>query len=414
MKQRICFAVVTVLSAVLVFGGAFFYGSRLTKVLPQTLDHFCRAVVVDILDTSADDSSADRNVLFTARLLSGEWEDCLVTATQNISAYDPYETVEVRPGDRVILSYGNDGSPEDEWFFSEYLRSDYLIVLSVLFFVVLLIFGKIKGFKTALSLLFTVGALFFVFIPAVLLGRPIYLFTALLGVFLTVMTLLLVNGWTWMTLSSILGCASGIGLSAIILVVSESLIQLTGQLDEQSLYLFFLGIDLKKILYAAIVIGAIGAIMDVAVNISAALHELAVKLDRPTFHDLLASGFTIGRDILGTMTNTLVLAYAGSSLGSVLLIVYYSSFSPLLLFNKELIVSELLQIIVGSLALLLTIPATSVAAAFLFSRKRFHHERTSDESDEDDPMSDALNSLNQKDPQKQEETEVPESTHANF
>lgn len=392
MKHTLCFTLTAVISLLLIVAGTVLFGLPLLREIPSLSGMYVRAVVLSVEET-ADGTSGNTDTVFRALLKSGPDKGTTVTARQNADKSISYETKTVAKNDTVILS-----SPEesglDGWYFVEYVRSDYLIVLAVVFFAALLLFGRMKGLKSALSLLYTVAAIFLVFIPAVLTGQSIYLWTAILGVFITAMTLLLVNGWTELTLSSVLGCLSGISLSAVLIVISEAILHMSGYVDESSIYLSFLVPDMKGILYAAIIIGAIGAIMDVAVNIAAALHELALKTEQPTFSSLLASGFTIGRDILGTMTNTLILAYVGGSMCSVLLVLYYNASSPLQFFNRELIVSEVLQILIGSLALLLTIPASAAISALLFSRPSFQLKKRAEAAEETrDDFTDELNSM---------------------
>ena len=127
-------------------------------------------------------------------------------------------------------------------------------------------------------------------------------------------------------------------------------------------------IDLKAIIFGAIVIGAMGAIMDVAMSISSALYEMREKYAATNFTQLFSSGMTIGRDIMGTMANTLVLAYIGGSLSIVLLLITYSS-SVLDLLNREMVIVEMLQAIVGSMGILLTLPLTAFVAGILYSKK---------------------------------------------
>lgn len=97
--------------------------------------------------------------------------------------------------------------------------------------------------------------------------------------------------------------------------------------------------------------------------------EIAGKIEKPSFSELWKSGLTIGRDIMGTMTNTLILAYIGSSMSTVLLLTAYDH-SLLSLFNKEMIVTEVLQALIGSIGLLFTIPLTSIISAALNHKKR--------------------------------------------
>ena len=157
-------------------------------------------------------------------------------------------------------------------------------------------------------------------------------------------------------------------VAGILSVIMDHLMKLTGYLDEETLYVSLLNetnpIDLKAIIFAAIVIGAMGATMDVAMDITSALFEIKQKVPDISFWHLVQSGFTIGRDIMGTMANTLILAYIGSSLTTVLLYVSYQA-SLTQMLNRELIIVELLQSLCGSIGILCTIPITAFIAAGL-------------------------------------------------
>ena len=143
-------------------------------------------------------------------------------------------------------------------------------------------------------------------------------------------------------------------------------------MDEDALYLMMLNpenpLDIKAVVFAAIIIGAVGAVMDIATDIASALAEIKVQAPDISRTQIIKSGFTIGRDIIGTMSNTLILAYIGSSLSCTLLMVAGNP-SLLLLFNTEMIVVELLQTIAGSFGMLLTIPLTSVVCGVLYGSK---------------------------------------------
>ena len=127
-------------------------------------------------------------------------------------------------------------------------------------------------------------------------------------------------------------------------------------------------LDLKALIFAAIIIGAVGAIMDVSISIAASLAELKEKLPEISMLELWKSGMTISKDIMGTMANTLILAYMGSCLTSVQLMVAYNS-SLLDLFNREMIIVEMLQALVGSMGILLALPLTSLICAALYRGK---------------------------------------------
>jgi uncharacterized membrane protein len=151
----------------------------------------------------------------------------------------------------------------------------------------------------------------------------------------------------------------------------NGLLGITGNVQEDYLLLISLNenfsIDLKAIVWGSILIGSLGAIMDVAMTISSALQELTDNLEEKSFSILFKSGMNIGKDAIGTMTNTLILAYIGGSMATVILIMAYNM-NLLYLFNLEMIVVEVLQAVIGSMGILFAVPITSFSAAYLYSR----------------------------------------------
>ena len=279
---------------------------------------------------------------------------------------------EVKVNKKILLMEVNYFDDAD-YLMTEYARSDSLVVLGLFFIIFLIIFGQKKGVNTILSLVFTCLAIFLVFIPAVLARQNIYLWSIITCSFVIVVTLILINGLSKKTLCSMIGCFTGVLLTAIFTLIMSKVMSLTGIIDEQSYYLQLLDtenpFDLKAIVFSGIVIGAVGAIMDVAVSISASLLEVYEKAkdEDKNFKSLMKSGITIGRDMMGTMSNTLVMAYIGNSLSTTILLLVYSG-SVLELINKEMIITELLQIIVGSFGLLLTIPFTSLICSLFYCK----------------------------------------------
>ena len=240
----------------------------------------------------------------------------------------------------------------------------------VLFCILLLVLGRRNGINTLVSLVFTVLSIFFVFIPAVLNGGNIYSWAISTCIYIIIMTLLIISGFSRKSLAAMIGCTSGVCMAGIITVITTKISHLTGLTSEDSMYLLFLNnenpIDLKAVVFAAIILGAVGAIMDVSMSLSSSLAEMKEQAGGMTSRQLTRSGMVIGRDIMGTMANTLILAYIGSSLSVTLLLAAYNSASPLLLFNTEMILVELLQAVAGSLGILLTIPLTSLVCGLLY------------------------------------------------
>lgn len=323
-------------------------------------------------DLGGENPDTGKDIIFQAKVLSGEDKGTEVMAMQTIDPFTGASLKEVQAGDKVILyRLDNEGS-DNEWVLGEYLRSDSLLIMGIAFLVFLVIFGRFKGFNTIISLAFTCAAIFAVFIPAVLQGFNIYFWSIITCIYIITMSFLIIYGANKKSLSAGIGCLAGILVSGFLTLIMDDVLKLTGLVSEESLYVIRVNpnhpIDLRAIIFAAILIGAIGAIMDVSMSISAALAEFKEKLEYTPFSLIIKSGMAIGRDIMGTMANTLILAYIGSSLSVVLLLVSYNS-SVLELMNKEMIVVEILQALIGSFGILVTIPVTSLLCAYLFSER---------------------------------------------
>lgn len=313
----------------------------------------------------------DRIVLFEAQILSGYRKGEVVTAIQNLDSMYAISQRVVTPGDKVIIYLNqNANAPEIKYMFAEFHRVDFILFLYALFALLLVVLGRRQGINTLISLTFTVVSIFYVFVPAVLNGGNIYSWSVSTGIFITVVPLLINNGASKKSLAAMIGCAAGVCMSGILTVIATKMCHLTGLTTEDSMYLLFLNnenpIDLKAVIFAAIIFGAVGAVMDVAMSLSSSLAELKEQAGHMTGKQIAKSGMVIGRDIMGTMADTLILAYIGSSLSVTLLLAAYNSATPLLLFNTEMILVELLQAVAGSLGILLTIPLTSIVCGFLY------------------------------------------------
>lgn len=255
---------------------------------------------------------------------------------------------------------------------AEAYRLNGLMFLVGFFFIGLLILGKFNGLKTIISLSITCGAIFMLFIPSILSGHNIYLSSILTAIFITLTTLPLVSGYNKKSLAATIGCIGGVIIVGLLTLLMNNLLSLTGLSSQESVLLLqnssaagLPPFDIKGITFASIMLGALGATMDVAISIASSLFELCKEVKDVTFKKALNSGLTIGKDIMGTMTNTLILAYIGSSLTTILLLTMYGG-SLVEILNQEIIATELLQSVAGSIGMLLTIPLTALVASYLY------------------------------------------------
>lgn len=315
----------------------------------------------------------DETIVFRAKVTSGDMKGQTIEAAQTLDYFTAVHLPVVEPGDRILLYSIPGGMAEHEWLMSDYQRFDQILILGAVFVLLVLLIGRWQGVNTLISLALTCLAVFYVFIPAVLAGESIYLWSIATCIYVTFMTLFIVNGVNAKSIGAILGCLAGIVVAAVLTLFFEESMTLTGLLDENSVLLYGLNPDapfnLKAIIFAAIIIGSMGAIMDVSISIAAALEELKEKLPQITFGELFQSGMNISRDIMGTMANTLILAYIGSALAGVLLMVAYNS-AMIDLFNREMIVVECLQALAGSIGILMALPFTALICALLYQSKK--------------------------------------------
>ncbi|NLK45530.1 MAG: YibE/F family protein, partial [Treponema sp.] len=164
----------------------------------------------------------------------------------------------------------------------------------------------------------------------------------------------------------------GVLVAAVLAIIMKNVMFINGYFNNESLYLEALlpagQKNLVAVLFAAVLIGSVGAVMDVSMSLASALFELAISVEDISFKQLVKSGFSIGRDMMGTMANTLILAYIGSSLSFLLVLIAYNS-SFLGLINNQIIAFEIMQAITGSIGILCGIPLTTFIAAALYSIK---------------------------------------------
>ncbi len=380
MKQKIIYVLTVILCVLLLVAGRKYATRNPAVENAGTVTVSEKVKVTAVIDLEYEKSlfpndwemRGENIVLFEGEFMAGYKKGEKELMVQRV---DQLYAVEMRPvseGDKIAVYRNPDEQIDVSYMFAEFNRVNVLWWLVGAFMFLLLLFGRKKGLSTIISLGLTIGAIFLVFVPSVLSYCNIYLWSLMTCVYIIFMTLLIVNGYTRKSLAAIIGCVGGVIVTGSLVKFCDLFLHTTGLVDEDALYLMMLNpenpLDIKAVVFAAIIIGAVGAVMDVAMDIASALAELKSQVPDISATQIVKSGFTIGRDIIGTMANTLILAYIGSCLSCTLLMVAGNP-SLLLLFNTEMIVVELLQTIAGSFGMLLTIPLTSVVCGVLYDSK---------------------------------------------
>lgn len=241
-----------------------------------------------------------------------------------------------------------------------------LLYLLVVFLGGLIIIGGYQGLKTIFTLVLTILGVVKFLLPMILKGYDPILISIFTCAVVIVITLLIISGINKKTLAAIIGTSGGVIIAGFSALFVGSMANLTGLGNEESIHLILYSrnIDFQGLLFAGIIIGALGAVMDVGMSISSAMHEIELANPEITIGDLISAGMNVGRDIMGTMSNTLILAYVGSSLNLMLLLSTYDI--PLgQIIAKESIASEIVRSLAGSIGLIFTIPLTAFASGML-------------------------------------------------
>jgi uncharacterized membrane protein len=343
--------------------------------------------IIAILDEkTVIDPMSRRPVLsqkLKVRITSGKYKGKELPITHNESD-NPVFNINVGLGDRVVLMISESADGVMEANIADLQRVDYLYILALIFVILLLAIGMKKGAKALCSLLLTLTLICGVLLPGLLKGYSPLLLTCGIAIVATLVTMVVVGGFTVKSLAAILGTLGGVLIAGTLALGVGKAAHLTGFGNEEAAMLLYLPdnikLDIQGILFSGIIIGSLGVCMDVGMSIAAAVDE--VKRLNPDLADgaLIRSGMNVGRDIMATQANTLILAYTGSS---VQLILVFMAFKESLtkILNLDMVASEIVRAISGSIGMLTVIPLTAVIAGVFLGKKKNRRDVTEEGQD---------------------------------
>lgn len=270
---------------------------------------------------------------------------------------------EVSPGDEVILGY-EDGT--NFYFYADLERRSVLVLLAVIFAVVVVALGRVRGVLALAAMAFTVVVLVGFVAPSVLDGNDPVMVALVAASAIAFVSLFLTHGFNPTTAVALAGTLLSLLLTLALSWVFFDLAAFTGLATEEGLTLPIIAgdLDLSKLLLAGAMIGALGALDDVTVTQVATVAE--VRHQNPTIStaELVASGIRVGREHIAATVNTLLLAYAGASM-PLLLLFSVSNQSLDIVANSELVAVEIVRTLCGSIGLVAAVPITTVLAALV-------------------------------------------------
>ncbi|HWR61180.1 MAG TPA: YibE/F family protein [Clostridia bacterium] len=335
-------------------------------------------VKAKVLDISFDDTREDKpgvprvsdiryqhlNLVITTGSHKGE----TFTVKNTIEMINPYKLI-VNKDETILLRLYEDaeGNVENLVVY-ERSKEGYIYALVIMFMLLLVIIGGLKGFKSAVTLVLTAIMVVFVLFPLILKGWNPIATSAFVCTVIAGATLLIISGRSMKTLNAFLGTVSGVLVAGALALIVGNLCKLTGLGNEDAQLMAYvpqlIDLDYKGLLFAGIIIGALGAVMDVTMSIASALSEIVQIQPDISTKKLIQSGMNIGRDTMGTMSNTLILAYAGGSIHTMLLLMAFKV--PMFeIINMDVMASEILRAMAGSIGLICAIPLTALLGGVL-------------------------------------------------
>ena len=331
-------------------------------------EHYSEAVVINIIESSSEQIDPDNWIVeqeIEVRLVSGEYQGETIIAKNSLSGTKGMD-IELKPGDRVIVYSAVQDNVIQESYIAERVRAPFLKYFVLFFALVLVAVGGVQGIKALVGLGFTMAGIYYILLPALLKGYAPLPITIAVLIGVTFFTMVVIAGFSRKAAAATLGTLGGLLVAGFLAVLVGDLaaLQGLGTEEERILSMVDLPLDMRGLLFAGILIGAVGAVMDVAMSISSAIEEVHIANPDLGSWELVRSGMRVGRDIMGTMANTLILAYTGGSLPFLLLYLAYE-LPPAMIVNSELIGAEVIRALAGSIGLIVSVPITAVIAGLL-------------------------------------------------
>lgn len=344
--------------------------------MPEEYMEYEQAVVEQILSDSTEADPVSENHYrggqsVILRITTGQYAGQQMLADNTVG---PVYGNPVQTGDKVIVGLSTYADGTVRCYIYEYDRSAGLGLMLAAFFAVTVLVGGKVGAKSLLGLTLTVVALIWILLPLLLLGWPTIPTTFLIAVLVACASFVLLGGVERKTVCACLGTLAGIALATVFAMVCQRIVRIDGYRQEYTEALLQLrqtgesGIGISGLLTAGVIISALGAVMDVAMSISSAVEELKRVNPALSGPQLLKSGMNIGRDMVGTMTNTLILAILGSGLGLIVYI-YSLGLSPRQLMSSAFMSLEAISAVASSIGVMLAVPLTAVVCAFAYGKK---------------------------------------------
>ncbi|OGG92094.1 hypothetical protein A3H03_01130 [Candidatus Kuenenbacteria bacterium RIFCSPLOWO2_12_FULL_42_13] len=331
-----------------------------------------KARVVEIVEqknVTRDDGSVSIQQKLKLKGLEGKWEDkeIIFDGTE----FDVLSASDYKINDKVLVNYSVGPEGEENFYVIGFSRTSPIYWLAFLFALIVIAIGRLKGFRALIVLLLTFLIILKFIIPKILTGSDPLLITIIGSLFILILSVYITEGLKRTSTIAIFSILISLIITGLLSVWFSAITKLTGFASEEAMYLIGLSggnINIKGLLLAGIIIGALGVLDDVIISQVALVKELKISNPELTKSQIYNQAMRVGISHLSSMVNTLFLAYAGASLP--LLILFSVKQPPFLTFNQvidnEMMATEIVRTFTGSIGLVLAVPiATFLAVQFI-------------------------------------------------
>lgn len=382
-KKKLIIRLIVIIAGVaaMVLAVNRFYSIEKTEMVSTKGYYYEKAKVVEVTkDNLNSDGVRVGYQLLLVEILSSDYKGEVLEAT---SAEGNLFGAVCEENDKIIVQLSVSGDNKTVSVYSKDRTVQIFVFIGVFLLLVCLIGGK-NGVKAVVGLAFTVVAIIFIYLPMIYCGFSPFWAAVIIALVTTIVTMYLIGDFSIKTLCSITGTVIGVLVSGI----SAWLFGLAADIDGYNVSnietLAYVGqntkINIGGLLFSGILIASLGAVMDVAMSVSSAICEIKDKSPNLTGRQLFKSGMNVGRDMMGTMSNTLILAFVGSSVST--LVINYAYDLPFRqIINSYNIGIEIMQGVAGSIGVVLTVPIVALITSVLLSVK---HQKTPEAAENKD------------------------------
>lgn len=370
IKNNIIFGIIIILFFFFLY---FFNKIEKVELINRTGTSYEKAIVVEIIeDNLQEDGTRIGYQKVKLKILSGNLKGNILDGT-SFAGY--LYGADCTIGMKVIASISEyDGNASVSVY--SYDRSNIIYVFVGLFLLMLWIIGGKKGFKSAIGLMFTFICIIYLFLPMLYRGYSPFLSAVVVIILITIVSLYLIDGISKKSISAMIGTITGVIISGVCAAGFGNIAKISGYNVAEVEELVFISnntnLKVGGILFAAMLIASLGAVMDVSMSIASAMTEIYSHNNNIGKKDLFKSGINVGRDMMGTMSNTLILAFTGGSINTLILNYAYAlKYNQVI--NMYQIGIEIMQGVSGSIAIILSVPLVSIISSYLltFERKKY-------------------------------------------